>query len=170
MKYKYYGVEAEKYHQYLLNNYGRLPIPKYWTKGLINKLDIGWCNKKKCFSFPHYNKDALIINIHFHRGVSIGDGSCKWYPLHFIATYDTTKPLFITEGEKDCVSLLSINIQALSPTLGALNIPKDLSPLNLFNEIIIHYDNDEAGISGSNNMAKTIKRKYPNKIVRIAQW
>ncbi|MFC1565600.1 toprim domain-containing protein [Candidatus Neomarinimicrobiota bacterium] len=170
MKYKYYGVEAERYHQYLLNNYSHLPIPELWSKKVIIELDIGWCYKKKCFTFPHYDKDGLIINVHFHKGFSIGDGSCKWYPVHFVARYDTSKPLFITEGEKDCVSYLSKNKQALCSTLGALNIPQDLSPLEPFKEIIILYDNDEAGINGALKLAESIKSTYPNKIVKVVKW
>ncbi len=169
-KYKYYGVEAEKYHQYLLDSYCHLPIPKHWTMSIIIDLDIGWCYKKKCFTFPHYDKDGLIINVHFHKDYSIGDGSCKWYPLHFLPRYDITNKLYITEGEKDCISLRSKNKQALCSTLGALNIPKDLSPLEPFKEIIILYDNDEAGIKGAQKLADMIKSAYPDKIVKVVTW
>ena len=170
MKYKYYGVEAEKYHQYLLDNYSLLPIPKHWTKKAIIELDIGWCHKKKCFTFPHYNKDGNVIAVRLHKGYCIGDGSCKWYPQHLVPTYDTRKPLYICEGEKDFVSLRSSNKQVLSATLGALNIPRDLSPLEPFNEIIIIYDNDEAGIKGATKLADTIKSAYPDKIVKVVKW
>ena len=170
MKYKYYGVEAERYHQYLIDNYTHLPIPKHWSMTIIYHLDIGWCYKKECFTFPHYDKNGLVINVHFHKGFSIGDGSCKWYPLHFISKFDLNKPLKICEGEKDCITLLSKGKEAITATLGAINIPKDLSPLEPFNEIIILYDNDETGIKGAKKMAETIKSTYPNKTVRIVLW
>lgn len=162
--------EAYKYHKYLIEHWDELPIPKSWSKRLIIELNIGWDYRSKSFTYPHFDTEGKIIGIHWHRGRSIGDGSCKWYPLHFISRYDYNKPLILDEGEKDCISMRSLGHQVITATLGASNIPKDLSPLKLFKEIIILYDNDDAGIKGSLKLAGRIKSTYPDKIVRVAKW
>jgi len=170
IKYQNYGFEAEMFHQYLLDNYSLLPIPISWSKEIIVKLDIGWSYKHKCFTFPHYNMNGNVIAVHLHKGYSIGDGSCKWHPLHFVKYYDSNKPLIISEGEKDVGTVLSYGKQTLCSTLGAFSVPNNLSPLKPFTDIVIVYDYDEAGVYGAKKMAQSIKRYYPNKIVRIAKW
>ncbi len=162
--------EAYKYHKYLIEHYSELPIPKSWSKKLIIELSVGWDYRSKSFTYPHYSAEGKIIGIHWHRDRSIGDGRCKWYPLHFIPRYDNNKPLIICEGEKDCLSLLSLGYQVITATLGANNIPKDLLPLKPFKEIIVLYDNDDVGIKGSLKLAGRIKSTYPDKIVRVAKW
>lgn len=162
--------KAHIYHKYLIEHYEELPIPKVWTKKLVRELNIGWDYRSKSFTFPHYSAEGKIINIHWHRGKSSGDGSCKWYPLHFIARYDNKKRLLIDEGEKDCLSLLSLGHQVVTATLGASNIPKDLSPLKPFKEIIVLYDNDKAGIDGSRQLADHLKTCFNKTEIRIGKW
>lgn len=162
--------EAYKYHKYLIEHYSELPILKSWSKRLIIELNIGWDYRSKSFTFPHYNTEGKIIGIHWHRGKSSGAGSCKWYPLHFISRYDNNKRLLIDEGEKDCLSLLSLGHQVITATLGASNIPKDLSPLKPFKEIIVLYDNDKAGKDGSQLLANQLKICNNKNEIRIGKW
>ncbi len=162
--------KAHIYHKYLIEHYSELPIPKSWSKGLIIELNIGWDYRSKSFTFPLYNAEGEIIGIHWHRGKSSGDGSCKWYPLHFISRYDNNKPLILDEGEKDCISMLSLGHQVITATLGANNIPKDLSHLKPFKEIIILYDNGKAGIDGSQKLANHLKTCFSKTKIRIGKW
>lgn len=162
--------KANNYHKYLIEYYEELPIPKVWSKKLVVELGVGWDYKFKCFTYPHYNSDGKIINIHWHRGKSLGDGTCKWYPLHFIKKYDNKKPLIICEGEKDFLSMQSLGHQVITATTGAESIPKDLSPLNNFKKIIVLYDNDKAGIDGSQLLANQLKICNNKTVIRIGKW
>ena len=81
--------------------------------------------------------------------------------------FDTSKPLHIFEGEKDA---LASPFQGISFSCGATSIPNDIRILYVFKDIIIVYDNDEAGVQGAEKLAKRIKTESPNTIVRIAQW
>ncbi len=162
--------EACKYHKYLIEHWDELPIPNSWSKRLIIELNIGWDYRCKSFTYPHYDADGKIINIHWHRGKSLGDGKCKWYPLHFIPRFDNNKPLIICEGEKDFLSLRSLNYQVTTATLGAGNIPKDSLCLKAFKEIIILYDNDDAGKNGSQSLANHLKTCINKTKISIGKW
>ena len=71
-----YWDVAYKYHKELLNYkpMDELPIPSSWSWGLIDKLFIGWDKRLKCFTFPHFDSEGKIINVHWHKGKSMGDG------------------------------------------------------------------------------------------------
>ena len=64
--------------------------------------------------------------------------------------------LYICEGEKDCLRMLSLGHQATTGSAGAGSIPKDLSPLAGFAEYRIIYDNDTAGNEGAEKLAERL--------------
>ena len=99
-----------------------------------------------------------------------GDGKCKWYGLQLLKEFDRNKPLYICEGERDCLRMLSKGFQATTGSAGAGSIPRDMNPISGFTKYIIIYDNDDAGKKGSDKLAEIIKKESPKTYVSIAQW
>lgn len=65
----------------------------------------------------------------------------------------------ITEGEIDCMTLHQVGIPALSVNAGAGNhqwIENDWDRLERFSEILVCFDNDEAGQKGANEVVKRL--------------
>ena len=56
--------------------------------------------------------------------------------------FDRSKPLYLFEGEKDAIAS---NLQGVSFSCWCYIIPKNIDALYEFNEVVIVYDNDEAG-------------------------
>ena len=75
---------------------------------------------------------------------------------------------YLFEGEKDAIA--SKLLQGVSFSCGATSIPKNIDALYEFNEVVIIYDNDEAGEQGAKKVAERIKSESPKTIVKIAQW
>lgn len=82
---------------------------------------------------------------------------------------DITKPLVICEGEIDCASLIECGIyNAVSVPTGVHStewIKVNWEWLEQFKEIIIWFDNDDAGIKGS----REIMNRLSNDVVKIAR-
>lgn len=164
--------EALDYVEQMKKCWDQLPIPMSWSKDIVFNTGTGWDKKSMNFTFSHMDVDGNVINIHWHKGRSHsnGDGSCKWFPLQIMAHFNMVRLLLICEGEKDCLSLLSRGVQAITATTGASSVPKDLSPLKSFNDIVVLYDNDKAGRDGSLKMAQAIKSVFGKTKVRVAYW
>ena len=170
-------VEKARYYvKYLQNNWKEINTPAPWTKAAC-KFYTGYDPETKRFVFIHTNKDGIPVNIKWHKdsngkaGYSIPNhGGCRWYPLGLIDGYEPDKVLVICEGEKDADTLISNEIQALTGTTGAGSVPKDLSNLKPFKKIIVCYDDDTKGDTGSSDMATAIKKKYSYNGVRLFRW
>ena len=87
--------------------------------------------------------------------------------LYLMDKADITKPLVICEGEFDCLSLIESGIKnAVSVPTGCKStewITTNWTWLEQFEEIILWYDNDEAGKEG----VKEVFNRLPNKTVKI---
>ena len=114
-------------------------------------------------TFPYFDEDGNIIGIKHHKGTNgeqpywEGDGKCKWYGLHLLKGFDRNKNLYICEGERDCLRMLSIGHQATTGSAGAGSIPKDMKPISNFIEYITIYDNDSAGNDGAKKLARKME-------------
>ena len=110
-------------------------------------------------TYPYFDEDGEVVGIKHHKGKNgkspywEGDGSGKWYGLQLLIGFNRNEVLYICEGEKDCLRMLSLGHQATTGSAGAGSIPKDLSPVTGFIEHIIIYDNDKAGTNGSEKLA-----------------
>lgn len=84
--------------------------------------------------------------------------TARWY---FTLQADSTE-LWICEGEWDALLLgqilydNQINISVCTATCGSGNIPKDLSPLDQYDRIVIFYDLDDSGETGAKKLADAI--------------
>ena len=149
-------------------------IPECWDEKYIKQLGVGY--KDDEYYFSHHDIHGNIIAIHKHKSTIIGSGRSKWYLAHLIHTYETNKPLYICEGEKDAISMLSIKLQCISNTTGCASIPKasdgyyDFNPISSFQEVIIVYDNDDAGRKGAERLGRELIKEYPDKTIKIAKW
>ena len=167
---------AKKFHKFLLNNWSKTDIPEAWNKETIEKTETGYDNKNKRFTFLHTNEIGLPVNIRYHKSEDLppqsisGHGSTTLFPLHILSEYNKNKKLILCEGEKDVISLLSMGLQAVTITNGAGSIPQDINPLLQFKEIIICYDNDDAGINGSNKVAKILHEADAEIDIKILTW
>ncbi|MDD5230090.1 MAG: CHC2 zinc finger domain-containing protein [Candidatus Marinimicrobia bacterium] len=157
-----------------LKNAGR--VPSFWTDSIIRQTRTGFDSKKNCLTFSHTNIDGLLVNIKWHKpenGVSSqipGHGQNRLYPLHLLRDYSLDKPLIYGEGEKDTISLLSMGLQAVTHTCGALRVPTDLTPLKDFKKIYIVFDNDPAGYDGTDKTAKALSKSFPEMQVYTYDW
>ena len=152
----------------LMSNIDKWP-DDVWDNKFIDMYGVG-LNKENKFTYGYYNNDELI-GIKVHKSRTYGDGGLKWYVANNIASFDRNKDLYICEGEKDVLSLLSLGYQAVSGTAGAKSIPKDLDWLRDWkNDIYICYDNDEAGAKGSKKLANEIIKQHPHLIITIIDW
>ena len=99
-------------------------------------------NGKSVFFYPK----GIKIHKEFWVDDCSIDKSCQIFMIEELSNFDKAKPLYIYEGEKDA---LASPLQGISFSAGAGSIPKDISPLYDFNEVVIVYDNDKAGEQGA---------------------
>jgi len=113
-------------------------------------------------TYPYFDEDGEVVGIKHHKGKNgespywEADGSCKWYGLQLLKGFNRNEVLYICEGEKDCLRMLSLGHQATTGSAGAGSIPKDLSPVAGFIEYIIIFDNDSAGKEGAKKLAERL--------------
>jgi len=172
---------VQKYSDYLLSNIERLKksgqIPSFWNIDVLKRTKTGFDPDKKCLTFTHYNSGGNPVNIKWHNkneGKEIsqtpGHGKNRLYPLHLIQEYSATDLLIYCEGEKDCISLLSMGFNAVTHTCGAESIPGDITPLQQFEKIYTVFDNDPSGYNGAEKLAKTLKNTFPEQKVYTYDW
>lgn len=137
----------------LLLNYDEFIGDLPWNKHIVTALSVGWDDG---FVFPYLNSKGNLVNIKWHKKRQVrGHAQTFIFPFwHMIHKYTRVKPLFICEGEKDCVSLISSGKQAISFNNGAsTRVPKPLMDViqGRFNDIFLYYDDDEAGRKATDN-------------------
>ena len=117
-------------------------------------------DKQGRLTFPYFQEDNKVVGIKHHKDKNgerpywEGDGTCKWYGLQLLKGFDRNQPLYICEGEKDCIRWLSQGYQATTGSAGAGSIPRDMKSISGFREYITIYDNDSAGYDGAEKLAE----------------
>ena len=156
-----------KNKSHMIPTFNNYPI---WDSKLFDVCGLGLDDNDN-WAFGYYDKGELI-GIKIHKPCRwIGNGKCKWYLVDMIAKYDRNKPLYICEGEKDTISALTIGKQAVCGSAGCNSIPKDLDWLKDWNATIyICYDNDDAGLIGSDKIGNQIKNLHPHLTIIIVNW
>ena len=158
------NVLAVRYHDLvfnandvLLHNYKKFTQGLPWNKEIVKKLFVGWDNG---FVFPYLNGDGDLVNIKWHKKKQVkGHAQTFVYPYwHMMGKYKGNQTLYVVEGEKDCISMISKGKQAITFNNGAnSNVPKELVSIikGKFSDIIVMLDPDSAG------------RKAEEKLMRI---
>jgi len=137
--------EIVRYSQNLLER------PEHWRKPwkryILELLQVGWDDERETLTFPVFDHSGQIISLIHHKAFQNEGSKCALYPAHLLEKYDPSY-IVLCEGLTDCISLLSIDIQAVASTGGASTIPPDISALRRFRRIYICFDVDEAGEAG----------------------
>ena len=131
----------------------------------LDKLEVGLDDRDNLV-FPYYEHKGNLLGYKVHKRKTEPIGAIKnhWFPAQLIGLYDHDKPLYVVEGEKGVITLLSYGLQAISVTAGANSIPKKTMDLiKYFNgDITIIYDHDDAGYGGGGKMGEFIKTELPS--------
>ena len=127
-----------------------------WNRGIVKKLFVGWDDG---FVFPYFNGKGGLVNIKWHKKRQVPDHAQTFiYPFwHMLNKYKKHKPLYVVEGEKDCISMISNGKQAISFNNGAnSNVPDVLVSLlkTNFDDLVVQFDNDDAGKKAEEKILK----------------
>ena len=147
-------------------------IPKIWSEKVLGDLGVGLDDNNNLV-FPYYDHEGNLIGYKVHKIEVKGGVKNHWYPAHVIGLYSHDKPLYIVEGEKDVITLLSRGLQAISLTAGASSNPtkNTIDILQYWNaEIVLNYDHDVAGYKGQRKVGEFIKRELPSHKVILGKW
>jgi len=144
-------------------------LNEIWSNIALNpELAIGYTSTGK-IQFGIYYK-GVLEHIKNHKGRQYGKAGNKIYPEAVLDKGDETKYLWITEGEKDAVTGICHGLQAVSFTSGAGAVPKDISKLARFKNVVIAYDNDTPGENGALKVARALNIEYPDMNIKILKW
>lgn len=152
-------------------------ILSYCEKRNISKSTIDYVGVKEnnnCVVFEYRNELGEHL-ANKYRKTKKSNGPKMWFEkdtnvntLFNMDKIDITKPLLITEGEFDCLSAIESGFK------NAVSIPSGVNGTNewinsnwtfieQFEEVIIWFDNDEAGVKGS----REVFNRLPNASVKI---
>jgi len=140
------------------------PDDKYWDANMVGKYDNG------SLTFPYFTSDGKVKGIHIHKSAPhwIGDGENSWYNVWNL-DYEVDV-LYICEGEKDTLYMMSKGFHAISQSAGCTSIPKTTPPkITTAKEIRIIYDNDKGGRVGGGKLASHLS-KLTDSPVYVCHW
>jgi len=127
-----------------------------FTDAIIAKYQIGWDDIR--VTFPIRSRTGALINIRKYLPPSKRmDGSnnakmvgiknlneCRLFPYSVLNEAHMDEPIFIVEGEKDCLALLSQGIWAMTGTGGTV-LPVDELDLFANRTVVVMTDSDGPG-------------------------
>ncbi len=153
------------------------------TKETIEKHSLGVLNvyRNTWISIPLFNSEGRFIEGYKLRidpsRQEKSEAKYICYPkgLHIDCPFNynhldfNKKEVIICEGELDCMILDQLGYNALTSNTGANSFKDDyFDLLEPFDEIIILFDNDQTGLSASENLADKLATKYHLKQISIA--
>lgn len=135
-----------------------------WNLDVIKKLKLYRCDEHNEFTIPVINNGVVLSENAYYPKRETG----KWVVSgkvqgKLIMNYDdwryNKKQTIICEGAKDMITALSNGYNAISFLNGAKGVP-DLYPAEFKGrDIVICYDNDEAGVDGAKKLAAWLFEK-----------
>ena len=157
----------------LKNNFSKVlereNLKGVWSNIALNEeMAVGYTSTGKLQFGIYHNGD--LQHIKNHKGRQFGKASNKIYPEAVLDKGKADAYLLITEGEKDAITALCHGLQAITFTSGAGAVPKDISKLERFKNIVICYDNDSPGEEGAMKVAREINLQFPNINIKILKW
>lgn len=158
--------EVAQYHQNLIERPEHWRKP--WKRHVLELLHVGWDDLRQSLVFPIYSSSGQIINLIHHKTFQNEGAKCTLYPAHLLEDYDPSY-IVLCEGLNDCLSLLSIDIQAVTSTGGASSIPADISALRRFRRIYLCFDIDEAGDGGVDRWLTRLRSEGDLSCLRICE-
>ena len=129
-----------------------------WTPDVVQQYQLG-CSEGRLV-FPMY-EGADLVNVKFYTpGASAkkyenkaGSYAGVW-PFENLSKHT----LYVVEGEKDCLTMLSQGFNAITFTGGARTIAKSYLRYFAGKEVYIIYDIDEAGHQGASALGQALSR------------
>jgi hypothetical protein len=167
-----YDRKTEAIKRYDLVPFLREKVSYKWTEEAISQLH--WSRKYQGIAFPYIDKAGKWRDVYLHKprignSQRLGGLGNVIYPMHLISHYKSGR-VFLLEGEKEVVTMLSHGFDACTFTNGANAVPDNLTPFNHIPEMVICYDNDEDGVRGQEKSAKAIKEDKPPRKVFTTDW
>ena len=153
-------------------NTNREKVDSYCLKRGISKETLNYAGIKEdvhgnvVFELRNIDDELLAVKYRLSRGVKKSEPKMWWQKnasncplLYNISKIDITKPIVITEGYFDCLSIIEAgytNVVSIPGGAEDLNwIEFNYDFLQNFEQIILWFDNDTAGKSG---LDKTVQR------------
>ena len=147
---------------------------KGWKMSVVDALQVHWSKSNETLAFPMLDENEDWMNCWCHKPVNKFLGGKKFhptvYPLGLIKKYSTDEPVYLVEGFKDVIRMISLGYQAICFTNGATSIPRDLSPISHLKKFSIMLDNDVAGETGRLKVADALKGAFPTADVNTTDW
>ena len=160
---------VERFREYFDKVLIHESLNEIWSDiALSPELSIGYTTSAK-MQFGIYSNGDLK-HIKNHKGRQFGEAVNKIYPEVMLDRGKADTYLWLTEGEKDTITAICHGMQAITFTSGAGAVPKDVSKLERFKNIVVIYDNDDTGREGAMKTAKSLALKFPGTTIRIFKW
>lgn len=157
---------VESCHQALPANVRKYLNDRGITDVVIDARKLGW-GKFYCkwwITIPIEDVNGNFIFFKLRQDPDVGDDKITFpngveaqiYGWEMLP--NTTEKILICEGELDRLVLLSKNIAAITSTHGAMTFKQEwCEKMGKSGKIYICYDNDEAGVKGSERVAKLLE-------------
>ena len=158
---------------------GNNNILNYCEKRNISKATLDYIGVKEsgnCIVFEYRNELGEHL-ANKYRKTKKSNGPKMWFEegtnvntLFNMDKVNISEPLLITEGEFDCLSAIEAGFKNTASIPSGVNstnqwITSNWTFIEQFEEIIIWFDNDEAGIKG----AREVFNRLPNASVKIVR-
>lgn len=123
-----------------------------WTTDVIARFKLGCADGR--LTIPMYENEDLVGLKYYAPGAKMkyqnveGSASGCW-PLENLIE----DAVYLVEGEKDCLTMISAGFNAVTFTTGAAGVPKDYIRYFAGKTVYIIYDIDEMGRNGAVNAA-----------------
>ena len=169
------GVHSKPSYRYPkhVDSEDRNVVNTYWGKRKISQKTLDYLDVQQDENgntvYHFYDENDVLTSVKYRPShkPKAGENKC-WFqkdtdfsPILFnMNRCDPSKPLYITEGEPDCMSLIEVGItNAVSVPNGCMNqkwIEQCWDWLEQFPKIIIWGDNDEPGIKARNEICNRL--------------
>ncbi len=126
------------------------------TASTIHDAQLSWNGDE--LVIPIFNAEGVHLFNKYRRNPASSDGpkyryekgsTSALYNLHTILREDVKQPIFICEGELDCLLLNSLGVSAVTSTGGSGTFNKEWAQHFEGKEVYIVFDRDDAGYKGA---------------------
>lgn len=143
-----------------------------WTDAILDRFDFRL--KGDRLAIPIRNHAGYLVNVRLYlpgagenKIISWGKGFGKG-KLFPAPPWPDEQPIILCEGEKDCITALSKGFNAATQTTGADTWSDRYTRFFTGRQVIVAYDNDDAGRKGGEKAAAKIAEVATS--VAIIQW
>lgn len=157
-------TKVERFHASLMEQSDKLADfceRRGLTIETVERFKIGWESARKRYVIPVYDEHGAIRNLRKYEPG--GDPTMKSETdhgsparLYPISQLDRDGTVFITEGELDALRLIQEGFIAVSGTGGAKTWPKNVGGQFKGCEVVVLYDNDDAGRVGAEKVRSAL--------------